>query len=125
MRVFVIQSGSGDPTWSHTVKIEQGVQSFTLDYKGTLQEAQWYAEQFKTALDAHTEEAIQAAYAHGTGISLADLTPVNDSPAATLSTSVEPIDNPPAQIDNLSTNPETGAVGTAVATEASDVPAAQ
>lgn len=116
MKVFVIQSGSGDPTWSHTVKLEQGVQSFALDYKGTLQEAQWYAEQFQVALDAHTAEVIAANEAQ-------NRTP--DEPAQSTggeSTSVQT--EVPTQLADATSNGTT-TDNVTTAPEASDVPAAQ
>jgi hypothetical protein len=67
MKISVVQSGSGDPTWSHTVRLIQGVQSFNLDYKSTREECEWYAQQFQQALDAHVEE-FKTALAEGYAI---------------------------------------------------------
>lgn len=114
MKVFVIQSGSGDPTWSHTVKLEQGVQSFTLDYKGTLQEAQWYAEQFQVALDAHTAEAIAICKAEVSSTEAPAQSTGGESTSVQTEVPTQPADANGTTTDNVTTAPE-----------ASDVPAVQ
>jgi len=61
MKVSIIQSGSGDPTWSHTVQLTQGVQRFNLDFKGTRTEAEEYAKLFCEALEDHDTEYLASA----------------------------------------------------------------
>jgi hypothetical protein len=60
MRIDVVFSGQWQVfpnrrrLW--TVRLTQGCQSFTLDYRGLKKEATWYAAMFSTALQKHDKE---------------------------------------------------------------------
>jgi len=57
MKVTVEGSWRGNN--SYTVRVQQGVQSFRLDYTGTREDALWYARQFRHALKNHDTEVIE------------------------------------------------------------------
>lgn len=54
MTVQVVRSYQ-DPAHLYTVRVLQGVQSFTLDYHASKKECQWYAKMFRQALRAHDQ----------------------------------------------------------------------
>jgi hypothetical protein len=48
----------------YTVEVQQGVQSFRLDYIGTMRECAWYARQFREVLKNHNAELLKKTTCH-------------------------------------------------------------
>ena len=43
----------------YKVEVKQGVQTFFLDYSGTIEDCRWYAKMFRLALKRHSAEQIK------------------------------------------------------------------